>query len=286
MTVTKVSIIVPVYNVEKYLTKCLNSLINQSLKEIEIICVNDGSTDSSGKILKEFAKKDSRIKVLTQQNSGQSAARNLAINNAIGEYLGFVDSDDWVDLDYFEKLYKTAKENDCDIACAGFKRCGKIKSSKRKSYREVKIYSDINDKVKIDKLPAHNYLWNKIYKRDKWNFKFTEGRIFEDMAILIKILFAMDKLVTVPNVYYNYRKTANSTVTLNNLKSKEDFNWARKELYSFVKDHEIILPDYKSFDKKEVFKFCGMTVLKIYYYSDITKYKFLGFIPFLTKTEC
>lgn len=179
----KVSIIVPVYNVEKYLKKCLNSLINQTLIDIEIICVNDGSTDNSEKILQQFAKQDSRVKILSQQNKGQSVARNVAIENATGDYLGFVDSDDWVDLDYFEKLYNRAKEFECDIACAGFKRCGKFINSIRKSYKDVKIYTDINEKVIVDKLPKHNYLWNKIYKRDKWNIKFPENKIFEDMAI-------------------------------------------------------------------------------------------------------
>lgn len=281
----KISVIVPVYNVEKYLSKCLNSLVNQTLKELEIICVNDGSTDNSGQILENFAQKDTRIKVFSQENSGQSVARNVAIEHSTGEYLGFVDSDDWVDLDYFEKLYNTAKDFDCDIACAGFKRCKKFRSPIKKSYKEIKIYSDINDKVFVDKLPKHNYLWNKIYRRDKWNFKFTEGRIFEDMAILIKILFNYDKMVTVPDTYYNYRKTQGSTVTLKNTKSKEDFNWARKELYSFAEENEIVLPSYKSFDKKETFKFFGVTILKIYYYRDSKKYKLCGFLPLL-EYEC
>ncbi len=106
---TKVSIIVPVYNTEKYLRKCLISLVNQTLHDIEIICVNDGSTDNSLAVLNEFAKKDARIKVIDKENEGQSAARNLAIQQAQGEFLGFVDSDDWVDLKYFEELYNTAK---------------------------------------------------------------------------------------------------------------------------------------------------------------------------------
>lgn len=285
MTNLKLSIIVPIYNVEKYLTKCLNSLVNQTLKEIEIICVDDGSTDNSLNILKEFAKKDIRIKVYTQQNSGQSVARNVAIKNATGEYLGFVDSDDWVDLDYFEKLYNVAKEYSCDIACAGFKRCGKFISSIRKSYDKVKIYENINDKVFVDKVPEHNYLWNKIYKRDKWFFKFCEGRIFEDVEILVKILFYLGKMATVPNTYYNYRKNPNSTVRLISTKSKEDFKWASNELYSFAQKHEIILPNYKSFNKKEIFKFCGITILKIYHYTDVIKYKLFGFIPFIEKYE-
>ena len=101
----KVSIIIPVYNVEKYLQKCLESLVNQTLKEIEIICINDGSTDKSEEILKIFAQKDDRIIVVNKENEGQSVARNVGIKLAKGEFLGFVDSDDWVDLDFFEKLY-------------------------------------------------------------------------------------------------------------------------------------------------------------------------------------
>lgn len=158
MTQTKLSIIVPVYNVEKYLSKCLESLIHQTLQDIEIICVDDGSTDSSLEILKSFAKTDSRIKVFSQKNQGQSAARNLALKHAKGEYLGFVDSDDWVDLDYFEKLYRVAKSSNCDIACAGFKRCSRWKKSIIKSYKEQKVYTNINDIVKADRIPDDNYI--------------------------------------------------------------------------------------------------------------------------------
>ena len=96
----KVSIIVPVYNIEKYLAKCLDSLINQTLEDIEIICVNDGSTDNSAEILNEYAQKDCRIKIINQDNAGLSAARNTGINAANGEYIGYVDSDDWIDLNF------------------------------------------------------------------------------------------------------------------------------------------------------------------------------------------
>ena len=103
---TKVSIIVPVYNVEKYLERCLDSLINQTLTNIEIVCINDGSTDNSGKILDDYAAKDNRIKVIHQNNAGQAVARNNGLKIANGNYINFVDSDDWVDLDFIEKLYK------------------------------------------------------------------------------------------------------------------------------------------------------------------------------------
>ena len=106
----KVSIIVPVYNVEKYLAQCLDSLINQTLKEIEIICVNDGSKDNSAKILTAYAQKYVRIKIINQTNQGLSAARNNGISVATGEYIGFVDSDDWVDIDFYKKLYSAGKK--------------------------------------------------------------------------------------------------------------------------------------------------------------------------------
>ena len=112
----KVSVIVPVYNVEKYLSDCLDSLIKQTLKDIEIICVDDGSTDNSHKILLEYARKDDRILVLQQENSKQGTARNKGLEIAKGEYIGFVDSDDWVDEDFYEKLYIAAIEKDSDIA--------------------------------------------------------------------------------------------------------------------------------------------------------------------------
>lgn len=286
MAEPKISIIVPVYNVEKYLKKCLNSLINQTLTDIEIICINDGSTDNSLNILKEFAQKDSRVKILTQQNCGQSAARNYGISTATGEYLGFVDSDDWVDLDYFEKLYSAAKDNNCDIACAGFKRCGKILSSVRKSYKEKKVYESISDKVIADNIPGDNYLWNKIFKREKWNFELAEGRFFEDMALVIQIMYALGKMVTVPQTYYHYRRSPNSTITVKDTKHERDYEWAEHELYSFAEQHGIILPKRKNFSKKEYFKFCGLTLLKIYHYDNVIKYKLFGFIPILNKYVC
>lgn len=117
-----VSIIVPVYNTEEYLQKCLDSLTNQTLKNIEIICVNDGSTDNSLKILQDNAIKDDRIKIINQENKKQGAARNAGMQVATGEYIGFVDSDDYVDLHYFERLYRVARNYNSDIALLKLRR--------------------------------------------------------------------------------------------------------------------------------------------------------------------
>lgn len=125
----KVSVIVPVYNVEKYLEKCLETLISQTLKDIEIICINDGSKDSSLNILKKYALNDERIKIIDKHNEGLSAARNDGLNAATGEYIGYVDSDDWVDLNFYEKLYNAAKKYNAEAACANIIRCGnKVKN--------------------------------------------------------------------------------------------------------------------------------------------------------------
>ena len=111
----KVSIIVPIYNVEKYIGKCIESIMNQTLKDIEVILVNDGSTDKSGKIADKYASIDNRIKVIHQKNLGQGVARNKGIEISNGKFIGFVDSDDWIDLDMYERLYNSICENDADI---------------------------------------------------------------------------------------------------------------------------------------------------------------------------
>ena len=143
----KVSIIVPVYNVGKYLSKCLDSLINQTLEDIEIICINDGSTDNSLDILKSYRTKDSRIKIIDKPNEGLSITRNLGIHSATGNYIGFIDSDDWIDLDFYEKLYSAITSNDVDIACATIIRKRENSSKYRVFFKEEKIYETKSNKL-------------------------------------------------------------------------------------------------------------------------------------------
>lgn len=149
----KVSVVVPFYNTEKYLEKCLDSLVNQTLKELEIILVNDGSTDSSLEIAKNYQQKDSRIKIVEQEHLKQGAARNSGMKVAAGEYIGFVDSDDWVDLDYFEKLYNTAKQYNADIALATNVRIGNGKTKYRLKLTEEKLYTTLQEKCDIQRQP-------------------------------------------------------------------------------------------------------------------------------------
>ena len=277
----KVSIIVPVYNVQKYLVKCLDSLINQTLKDIEIICINDGSVDNSLDILQDYAKLDERIIIINKENEGQSVARNIGIESARGEYIGFVDSDDWVDLEYFERLYNSAKANDADIACAGVKRVKTKKVKITKSFIEEKATLDIQEKISLDKVHVQNYVCNKIYKLDTWknlNIKFQAGRYYEDIALMIKILHQMKLFVVVPNVYYYYRLNPTSTCKQKSSKYSIDYAWAIQELKEYARKNDIRLDMSHIILKKEYFKLLGVTVMKAYYYESKVEYKLFGFI--------
>ena len=281
----KVSIIIPAYNSEKFIVKCLDSIIKQTLEEIEIICIDDGSTDNTKSLIAVFAEKDKRIKLLSQKNCGQSVARNYGIKEAKGEYIGFVDSDDWVDNDYFEKLYETAKKFDCDIAAGNFYRQGKIFKSVKVNYVNTEVLYETDLKIQKAFIPKYNYVWNKIYRRKallKTNILFPEGMYFEDICWLVKIIYYLNGFVTVPNTFYYYRRNKNSTVMQKSVKHKRDFSVAVQEFNRFIKENNInILLSYK-IRKKDKIKLLGLQILKIeYYYPATIKYKLFGFITLI-----
>ncbi len=277
----KVSIIIPVFNAEKYIAKCLESLINQTLKEIEIICINDGSSDNSLNLLKFYQKKDTRIKVVNQNNGGPGKSRNTGIKLAKGDFIGFVDSDDWVDKDYFEKLYNAAINNNCEIAAGNFYREGKILKSKKLNYKYTSTYFKPEEKINYAFIPKYNYVWNKIYKRTAILKKtFPENCYYEDMRWLVKIIYDLKGFVTVPNTFYHYRKNQGSIVTQKTLKHQQDCKLAEKEINHFLKMHNIpVLIQYK-LSKKIKVKFLGLQMFKLeYYHPGKIKIRLFGFIP-------
>lgn len=264
MKKVNVSIIVPVYNVEKFLDRCLESLINQTLKNIEIICINDGSTDNSSKILNNYTLKDSRIVIINQENQGQSIARNKGMEIANGEYIGFVDSDDWVDLDFFEKLYNAAKDNDCDIAASGIIRLHKLNKKFHLKFENQSITSEVNKKFELCDVPEMSYIWNKIYKLEKirkFNLKFKEKMYFEDVIFTPQVLFYSDKLITVPGTFYYYWRNSNSTVAQRNERINKDSVFAHLEANNFIKNHNIDISTHEPVTKR--YKILGMTIFKI-----------------------
>lgn len=258
-----VSIIVPVYNVENFLARCLNSLSGQTLKNIEIICINDGSTDSSQKILEKYKHKDNRIIIINQTNSGQSSARNKGIEIAKGKYIGFVDSDDWVDLDFFEKLYNAAEKNQADIAVAGIFRLHKYNKKIHLKIKKEECITEINKKFLVCDCPEKSYVWNKIYNTEKLKenaLNFEEGIIFEDVIFTPQALYKLNKLVTVPNTYYYYWRRKKSTVTNKSKKAKKDYEYTHKIANEFFKKNniDISIQEVKTYR----FKIFGITIYK------------------------
>lgn len=275
----KVSIIVPVYNVEKYLEKCLDSLINQTLKDIEIICVNDGSTDNSQKILEKYSKKDNRITIINQDNAGLSVARNSGIDIAKGEYIGFVDSDDWVDLNFYEKLYNSAIENDADIAVSSIIRWRKYNKKYRIKY-EDKIYQSLEEKVSACGIPRICYVWNKLYKSEILRNKyFTPNVYFEDIIWLPKIIKSSNKLITVSNTNYYYRANNNSIVKKTSKKKQKDNYNAKKIMVKFFSDNNLELSKKERTLVKCSYSFFNIPLLKIKEIDNVLMYLLFDFIP-------
>ena len=211
----KISVIVPVYNNEKYLDKCLSSLTKQTLKDIEIICVNDGSADSSPDILNEYKEKDNRVLVVSQENQGAGASRNNGMDIAKGEYISFVDADDWLERNALKELYENATNNDSDMVL--FNSVERLPDGERKE----RIYLSDDDKVDYANF-AFDYnhskklvmnamfvVWSKIYKTSflkESNIKFDTYKIFNDVQFHVESMLLAKRISYVPKILYNYNK--------------------------------------------------------------------------------
>lgn len=204
----KISIIVPVYNVEKYVEKCIQSLINQSYKNIEIILVDDGSNDRSNKIIDEYAKVDSRILTIHQKNKGVSAARNAGLKVATGEYVGFVDPDDYVDFQMYETMLKKIELNMSDLAVCGFSKVTEL--SDKEEIFEIKDEL-LSPKKCVEDLfdfrggyAIKPSVWNKLFRRDKiGDLKFDENiGISEDLKFVVQYILKCNSIVYVKQAFY------------------------------------------------------------------------------------
>ncbi len=263
----KISIIIPVYNSEKYLRTCLDSITNQTLKDIEIIIVDDGSVDKSSEIYNEYLNKDDRIIVIKQTNQKQGAARNRGIEISKGEYIGFVDADDYVDLTFFEKLYETATRYEADMAIAGLiKVCAGKKKYKWKFEPEKLLTSDY-DKFILGHQIKNAAPYNKIYKRDfieKNQIRFKENIFYEDGPFTVQAVYYANKMITVPEIFYYYLK--NPTSTVNSKQTKKHINDAlnaKAEILKFVKNHNFKLSQNAFHYTKKVYKIFNLPILSI-----------------------
>lgn len=213
----KVSIIVPIYNVEKYLDRCMESLLNQTLKDIEIIMVDDGSPDNCPKMCDEYAKKDKRVKVIHKKNGGLGFARNSGLDIATGEYVAFVDSDDFTDTDAYRCLYETAKERGADVVYAGFHSQQSDLSETTfftldKEWVGKDILSFLGEMLYNDKPQEENIsmsMWNAIYRRsvienNHIRFKSEREVLSEDAVFHMSLLPLCKKVVCIPKIFYHY----------------------------------------------------------------------------------
>lgn len=239
-----ISIIVPVYNVEKYLRKCIESIINQTYENLEIILIDDGSTDKSGKICDEFKNNDERIIVEHILNNGVSNARNTGLNLAKGNWVVFVDSDDWLDNQFCEKLYKNALSNsNIDIICSGYKRVYTDKEEIIKCEKEKIIYDAHQFLIKLLNVQnGYGFCHMKLIKRNCINnIRFNKDiKVGEDALFNMQLTKNIKKVMILGEPLYNYRFNENSVVR------KYDDNYANNYLYAMEQTKNYLQQEYKN----------------------------------------
>jgi len=238
-----ISIIVPVYKVEPYLRQCIESIINQTYKNIEILLIDDGSPDNCGRICEEYAKQDKRIRVFHTGNRGLSAARNLGIKESRSEFIGFVDSDDWIEPDMYEMLFDKAREQNADIC-----ECNFWFGTAEKNYIDLddEVYIGIDSLEAFYKGKICHVVWNKIYKKKLFDIvTFPEGRNIEDISIMHLLIEQATVVVSMSDKKLHYRQRADSIKHIYSASNLIDYADAFLDRYEFYKRNKMKLPNIK-----------------------------------------
>lgn len=254
----QISVIIPVYNKEKFLSKCLDSILNQTLKDLEIICVNDGSTDNSLSILKNYAKQHKQIKIITQKNQGLSGARNSGLLKAKGKWITFIDPDDYIDAE----TYKTALSNVSDnpnLICFGIKTFGKSTSEQNQSdkkYYKIK-YSNVVPATDAVIWNTDCSVCNKLFDAaiiKKYGIKFPEGRNYEDACFYFKYTALIQKILFIPKYFYHYLRHENSIMfqTFSKTDKALDHMYILEDIYDFYQKNAIFESKKNLFEKQFV----------------------------------
>ncbi len=249
MSSIKVSIVVPIYNLEKYVPRCLDALVNQTLEDIEILCVDDGSKDSAPQIIEDYKKRyPNKVKTFHKENGGEWSARTYGLKQARGEYVGFIDSDDVPEVTWAEKLYNAAKKNDADIAFSGYDRVdldtGKTISTEMTQYGTMNKEVDWNDDFIVYANPS---LWNKIYKLERVkHLEFLPFRGCNDTLFLIyAYMDGAKKLTFIPDVLYHYYLRSSSQIHSLNLNDIDNL----KKYLLVAKQHAIDIGKYDEYEE-------------------------------------
>lgn len=241
----KISIIIPVYNVEKYLRRCLDSVRSQTFSDFEVLCINDGSTDNSKKILDEYADCDSRFIVINKKNSGVSAARNDGIKHANGEYIHFMDADDFIDSRYYAEMVKMAESFGLDMVCSGF--VTNTKYARDIIYKSKSVVNTIYKKLRNTYVLTDGYVWRYLFKT---NFIKQNGLRFdiklisqEDAIFVLNAISYADSIGFVPGVYYHYMfndmSALNNRDKMHHKKIKEQYRQAKQYKRDFVRKYHV-----------------------------------------------
>lgn len=230
-----VSVIIPVYNVKEYLTECLESVLNQSYSNLEVILINDGSTDKSGEICDYYEKTDERIKVIHKRNGGLSDARNIGLDNCAGKFICFVDSDDYIHRDFIKVLYESLKTNKVDISLSSF---SSVKLSDKIDFKEFKRMSFEEFFFEIKSLPIKIIVCNKLYKKEIWDkVRFENCKLHEDVYAFLKTTYNRTFVYT-PQELYFYRERKGSITNMPSEKSFIDSTEGFMEILNFFERND------------------------------------------------
>ncbi|MDR1628360.1 MAG: glycosyltransferase [Oscillospiraceae bacterium] len=277
----EISLIIPVYNVEKYLRKTLKSVENQTFKDFEVIIINDGSTDNSIEIINEFADRNKKFTVINQDNKGPSEARNKGISISKGNYIAFMDSDDYIEKNFLEVLYKNAIKHEADIVCCNFNFY--YPENKLKIYMPLiplpGIYTGAKalKKLILD-ISVHHFVWNKLYKRSLFIDKGVRfyDMYFEDIATSPRLFYYAEKVVLLGRALYNYTSRKSSILGNINYKKINDFVSALGTIRNFLENKNV----YKKY-KNHIWVYSQKTKIVCYYYILQMHTKFSNFDGFL-----
>jgi glycosyltransferase involved in cell wall biosynthesis len=241
-----ISVIIPVYNGEKYIAQCIENMLHQSYKNLEILVIDDGSTDNSAKIAETYP-----IRVIRQENQGPSSARNAGMDAARGAYIHFMDVDDLINLDYYRSMIDAILQTDADMACGGM--VNEIKPHRTILYPDRLLVSLIDDKLSITQVGkrgyAVRYLFKKTFLEEK-KLRFEVGRLVEDLPFSLTAVYHAKNIATVPGAVYYYKRRANSNMMSHNpvIRKKRHEGWVKAKAFrqQFAIEHNIQIPGVRS----------------------------------------
>lgn len=238
-----ISVIVPVYNVEKYLERCLNSIMEQSYEKLQMILIDDGSADLSGSICDNYKEGDTRIEVIHKTNGGLSSARNAGLDAAVGDYIAFVDSDDWIEPEMLETMLKDMVQFDADMVVTGY-----VKTENGCIVEQIRLGSGLMDgssalKGLLTSMDAH--VWNRLYKKSLFNdVRFMEGRNYEDVEIMHKLLLKCRRVYYEDTHFYYYEQRFNAITRTASIKNYQDWFTSSLERIKYLRQYKPELAEY------------------------------------------